>query len=72
MNPKIEEVQLAYRSSRSAANYSIFDLENILKELADAGVIWMLQGMKDLTDAESILIKHYLYEKRELQNYDLN
>jgi hypothetical protein len=70
MNPKVEKVQHMYRSSRKEANYSIFDIETMLKKLADSGVIWMLKDMEDLTSAESILINYYLHEKRELQTYD--
>lgn len=71
MNPMVIEVQSTYRQAREEANYSIIDIECMLKEFADKGILWMLPGMKDLTDAESILIKHYLYEKREFQFYDL-
>lgn len=67
----VEEVQFKYKHAREAANYSIFDIECLLEQLAAEGVIWMIKPMKDLTEAETILINHYLNEKRELQIYDL-
>lgn len=70
MNPIVEEVQSTYKVTREKVNYSIIDIEYMLKELADTGTIWMIQGMKDLAESESILINHYLNEKRELQIYD--
>jgi len=70
MNPIAKEVQSKYKHAREDANYSIFDIECLLEQLAAEGVIWMIQGI-DLTKAETILINHYLNEKRELQIYDL-
>ncbi|AXI08224.1 hypothetical protein CV093_04440 [Oceanobacillus sp. 143] len=70
MNPLVKEVQNKYQSVRAEANYGIFDIEHILGEFASSGVIWMIQGMQDLTESEGILINHYLNDKRELQTYD--
>lgn len=72
MNPMVQEVQSTYRKARANTNYSIFDIESCLQQLAAKGVIWMVQKMKDLTEAESILINHYLSENREHQIYDLD
>ncbi|MBL5768652.1 hypothetical protein B5V88_10470 [Heyndrickxia sporothermodurans] len=70
MNPIVKKVQSKYKHAREDANYSIFDIECLLVKLAEEGVIWMIQGMKSLTEAETILINYYLNEKRELQIYD--
>lgn len=70
MNPIVKEVQSKYKHAREDANYSIFDIECLLEHLAAEGVVWMIQGI-DLTKSETILINHYLNEKRELQIYDL-
>jgi hypothetical protein len=71
INPVVHEIQSTYRHAREEANYSILDIECLLKELADQGAIWMNQDIKDLTESESVLINHYLSLKREPQNYGL-
>lgn len=70
MNETVARVQEEYREFRELSSYNIFDLESKLVQLAESGAIWMVQGIKDLTEAEAILIDHYLSEKRELQIYD--
>ncbi|MGG3691786.1 hypothetical protein [Heyndrickxia ginsengihumi] len=67
----VENIQYEYRKFRESVSYCIIDIEAKLVQLAGEGNIWMIQGMNDLTDSETILISHYLSEKRELQNYDL-
>lgn len=71
MNEIVERTQNEYRSYRESVLFCIYDIESKLVQLAKEGTIWMIQGMKDLADSESILINHYLYENRELQIYDL-
>lgn len=71
MNILVERTRMKYRNNRERVNYSIFDIEFSLKTLAWEGLIWTLQGMEDLTEAEGILINHYLKEYRENQEYDL-
>ncbi|WP_047979725.1 hypothetical protein [Ornithinibacillus contaminans] len=70
MNETIARTQMEYREFRELTCFSIFDIEKMLIHLADEGKIWMIHGMKDLTESEAILISHYLNEKRELQVYD--
>ena len=71
MNEAAVRIRGEYQNFREATAFSIFDIESRLEQLADEGKIWLLHGMKDLTEAESILINHYLNEKREFQIYDL-
>lgn len=71
MNILVERTRMKYRNNRERVNYSIFDIEFSLTTLAWEGLIWTLQGMEDLTNAEEILINHYLKEYRENQEYDL-
>ncbi|WP_430789102.1 hypothetical protein VBD025_02785 [Virgibacillus flavescens] len=70
MNSMVQRTQLKYRNEREGVNYSIIDIEFSLKTLAREGLIWTLQGMKDLTESEEVLILHYLNEFREEQIYD--
>ncbi|MCH1627221.1 hypothetical protein [Fredinandcohnia quinoae] len=70
MNVVIERSQRKYRNARESACYSIFDIESLLKTFAKEGLLWCLQDMFDLTEAEKILIGHYLLKHRELQVYD--
>lgn len=70
MNLAVAKAQMEYRNLRELTFFNIFDIENTLIHLANEGKIWMIQGMKDLAESESILINHYLNEKRELQIYD--
>ena len=70
MNVVIERTQAKYRNARERANYSIFDIELHLKTLAWEGLIWCLKDMIDLTEAEKVLIDHYLLKCREVQVYD--
>jgi hypothetical protein len=66
----IERTRTKYRNAREGVCYCIFDIESLLKTLACEGLIWCLQDMFDLTEAEKILIEHYLLEYREVQVYD--
>lgn len=70
MNVLVERTRMKYRNNREQVNYSIFDIELSLKTLAWEGLIWTLQGMEDLTEAEEVLIRYYLHEYRENQEYD--
>jgi len=70
MSEKTARIQKEYRKYRELTSFSIFDIEKELIRLANEGKIWMIKGMKDLTESETILINHYLNEKRELQIYD--
>lgn len=70
MNFIVERTILKYRTERERACYNIFDIESALKTFALEGLIWCLQEMKDLIEAEQILIHHYLNEYRERQIYD--
>lgn len=55
---------------RDKSNYSIFDIESSLKNLAKNGFVWVLKDMRDISGAEAILIEHYLNKFRTNQNYD--
>lgn len=70
MNEVIAQIQKKFRENRELTNYSIFDIEISLKELADRGLIWVLKDLRDISDAEKILIDHYLNEYRAKQIYD--
>ncbi|MBD8069759.1 four helix bundle protein [Bacillus sp. PS06] len=70
MNQVITQIQQKYRENRELKNYSIFDIDISLKELADRGLIWVLKDLKDMSDGEKILIDHYLNEYRANQIYD--
>lgn len=66
----VQRTQTKYRNNRERANYSIFDIESLLKALALEGLIWTLHGMEDLTETEEVLIRHYFNEYRDKQVYD--
>jgi four helix bundle protein len=70
LNEVITHIQQKYRENRELNVYSIFDIEFSLKELAGRGLIWVLKDLKDISDAEKILINHYLIEYRANQIYD--
>lgn len=72
MNVLVQRTQEKYRNARERANNSITDIQLMLKDLAWEGLIWCIQDMYDLTEAEGILIRHYLYEHREKQAYDFS
>lgn len=70
MNGIVEKKQQEYREKRELSNYSIFDIETCLEEFAKRGIIWILKDLSDLSNAEKILIEHYLNEYRTNQVYD--
>jgi hypothetical protein len=70
MNILVERTRIKYRNARERAYYNIMDIEFLLKTLALEGFIWCLKDMPDMTNAEEILINHYLDEYRENQVYD--
>lgn len=70
MNSIVNRIQEEYRQKRELSNYSIFDIEAVLKNLAESGLIWVLKDMRDICEAERILIEKYLYDYRAKQIYD--
>ncbi|MBS4220064.1 hypothetical protein KHA96_17265 [Bacillus sp. FJAT-49711] len=70
MNEAVARTQMEYREFRELVSFSIFDIQSKLVQLADEGKAWMIQEMENLSEAETILMNHYLNEKREQQNYD--
>ncbi|WP_071396608.1 hypothetical protein [Bacillus tuaregi] len=70
MNILVDRTQTKYRDAREKSCYNILDIEYLLKTLACEGLIWCLQGIFDLTEAEKVLIDHYLLKYREVQVYD--
>lgn len=70
MNEIVGQIQESYRAERIRVSYCVFDIGAYLKNLAEKGFIWILKEMKDLSDAEKILIDHYLIEYRANQIYD--
>lgn len=70
MNMILERTRMKYRGIRESAFYSILDIEFALKTLSWEGLIWCLKNMQNLTEAEKILISHYLSQHRENQVYD--
>ena len=71
MNENVSRTQMEYRNIRELVSFSIFDIESRLVQLAGEGRIWRIKEMNDITESETIIINHYLNEKRELQIYDL-
>ncbi|MGX9931506.1 four helix bundle protein [Virgibacillus salarius] len=70
MNKKVEEIQNWYRNERELSNYSIMDIGEKLKNLAEKGLIWVLKDLKDTTESERIVINYYLDKYRAVQIYD--
>ncbi|MFC5732556.1 hypothetical protein [Cytobacillus gottheilii] len=70
MNILVKRTRIKYRNARERACYNIMDIEYHLKTLACDGLIWCLQEMPDTSQAEEILISHYLHKYREIQVYD--
>lgn len=70
MNKIVVRIQQEYREIRDISNYSIFDIESSLKNLAEKGFIWVLKDLKDTSESERILIEHYLNKFRTNQIYD--
>jgi len=70
MNKNVVTVIKDYKERREEVNYSIFDIEKLLKELAQKGMIWTLKEEDELYEAEQILVEYYLNLYRHLQNYD--
>ncbi|WP_077318160.1 four helix bundle protein [Virgibacillus proomii] len=70
MNEIVEQIQGWYRNERELSNYSMMDVGDKLKYLAEKGVIWVLNDMKDMTEIEKIVIESYLNEYRANQIYD--
>lgn len=66
----VKQIQKSYQAERIGVSYCIFDIGTYLNNLAEKGFIWILKEMKDLSDAEKILIDHYLKEYRANQIYD--
>ncbi|MCM3570506.1 hypothetical protein [Neobacillus mesonae] len=70
MNQVVKEIQDSYRLFREESNFSIMDIGEKLKELADQGLIWTIKEMRDISEHELILTKHYLKSHFENQIYD--
>jgi four helix bundle protein len=70
LNKKVEEIQNWYRNEREVFNYSIMDIGEKLKNLAEKGLIWVLEDLKDTTESERIVINYYLDKYRAVQIYD--
>lgn len=70
MNETVLRTQMEYQNFRELVSFSIFDIESRLVQLAEEGKICMIKEMNNLTESETILVNHYLNEKRELQIYD--
>ncbi|ADU28498.1 four helix bundle protein [Evansella cellulosilytica] len=69
-NNIVNQIQREYRRNRELSNYSIFDIEASLKNLAEKGIIWVLKDLRDICEAEEILIEKYLHDYRANQIYD--
>lgn len=69
MNKKVEEIQNWYRNERELSNYSIMDIGDKLKNLAEKGLIWVLKDV-DITESEEIVVDYYLHKYRSVQIYD--
>ncbi|MCF2649680.1 four helix bundle protein [Niallia circulans] len=70
MNQVVKEIQDSYRLLREESNFSILDIGEKLKELANEGLIWTIKEMKDISEHELVLTKHYLKHNFEKQIYD--
>lgn len=70
MKQIVKETINNYKAKREEVNYSVFDIEMILKDLAEKGMIWTLVNEEGLCEAEQVLINHYYEAYRHLQNYD--
>ncbi|MBT2217999.1 four helix bundle protein [Virgibacillus dakarensis] len=70
MNKTVEQIQNWYRNERELCNYSIMDIGEKLKNLAEEGLIWVLKGLKDITEYEEIVIDYYLHKYKAVQIYD--
>ncbi|MEC5424283.1 four helix bundle protein [Virgibacillus sp. C22-A2] len=70
MNQVVEQIQGWYRNERELSNYSIMDVGDKLKYLAEKGLIWILKDMKDNTEFEKIVIDSFLNKYRANQVYD--
>ncbi len=70
MNEKVRQIQQEYQKVRELSNYSILDIESSLKDLAEKGFVWILKDLKEICEAEEILIEHYLNKFRSYQIYD--
>ncbi|MDY0407399.1 four helix bundle protein [Paracerasibacillus soli] len=70
MNETVEQIQDWYRNERELSNYSIIDVEDKLKYLAEKGLIWILKDMKDINELEKIVIDSFLNKYRANQVYD--
>lgn len=70
MNKTVEQIQNWYRNERELCNYSTMDIGEKLKNLAEEGLIWVLKGLKDITEYEEIVIDYYLHKYKAVQIYD--
>ncbi|NRG47955.1 four helix bundle protein [Bacillus sp. CRN 9] len=70
MNKIVEQVHEWYRNERELSQYSIMDIGEKLKCLAEKGLIWVLKDLKDITEFEEIMINYYLHKYRAVQIYD--
>ncbi|WP_368901900.1 hypothetical protein [Oceanobacillus oncorhynchi] len=70
MNKIAKQVQELYRAEREEACYNIMDVEKYLIKIAEEGLIWILKGMKDISDVELVAIDYYLNLYRGNQIYD--
>ncbi|MGG1689421.1 four helix bundle protein [Heyndrickxia ginsengihumi] len=70
MNRIVEQEQESYRRKREQVSFNIIDVGAYLNELAEKGLVWVLKGMKDLSEPEEYLIENYLSIYRANQIYD--
>src|SRR5699024_5248057 len=70
MNEIVAQIQGWYRNERELSNYSIMDVDDKLKYLAEKGLIWILKGMEGISNLEKVGIESYLNQYRTNQIYD--
>ncbi|MGP9039418.1 four helix bundle protein [Cytobacillus kochii] len=70
MNKIVEQIHNWYRNERVLCDYSVMDIGEKLKNLAEKGLIWVLKDLKDITEFEEIVINYYLHKYRAVQIYD--
>jgi four helix bundle protein len=65
-----DQIQENYRKNREKYNYSLIDVGEIIEDLAEKGIVWVLKDIKDITKYEQIIIDFYLNEYSSKQVYD--
>lgn len=70
MNEIVKQTQEDYRKVREESDYSLIDVGEKLKNLAEKGLIWVLKDLRDTTEFEEIVIDSYSNKYRATQVYD--